>query len=210
MPAAPDDFLDDPAVVEANRRDDYMPYWAYLWPAARSTARLVADTDWPSGTRALEIGAGIGLVGIAGLARGLKLTFSDYDQRAIDLAIHNARLNGLPQTEGLFLDWRNLKGLNLEPFPIILGSDVIYELANHHLVLDAVDCLLTDNGLCWLGDPGRQHSAAFVRLAERRGYSIEIRDGENRTLPSVDGQPDLPMNEFRLLVLSRREQSQCR
>lgn len=33
-PADPDRLLDDPLVRQWNQRDDYMPYWAYLWPGA--------------------------------------------------------------------------------------------------------------------------------------------------------------------------------
>ncbi|RPI80172.1 MAG: hypothetical protein EHM42_12555, partial [Planctomycetaceae bacterium] len=32
LPGDPDAFLDDPEVLAANRLDDYMPYWSYLWP----------------------------------------------------------------------------------------------------------------------------------------------------------------------------------
>ena len=38
-PADPDRLLDDPLVRQWNQRDDYMPYWAYLWPGASSWPR---------------------------------------------------------------------------------------------------------------------------------------------------------------------------
>jgi predicted nicotinamide N-methyase len=69
LPASPDAFLDDPAVRAASERDDYMPYWPYLWPAALSMAEAVARADWPAGTEVLEIGAGIGFVGLVALSR---------------------------------------------------------------------------------------------------------------------------------------------
>ena len=40
-PADPDRLLDEPAVLDWNRRDDYMPYWAYLWPGAYLLAETV-------------------------------------------------------------------------------------------------------------------------------------------------------------------------
>src|ERR1700751_56004 len=46
-PADPDRMLDDPAVHDWNRRDDYMPYWAYLWPGAYLLAEAVASEPWP-------------------------------------------------------------------------------------------------------------------------------------------------------------------
>ena len=42
-PADPDRLLDDPLVLDWNRRDDYMPYWAYLWPGAYLLAEAVAE-----------------------------------------------------------------------------------------------------------------------------------------------------------------------
>src|ERR1700743_1361829 len=33
-PAEPDRLLDDGDVHRLNHEDDYMPYWAYLWPGA--------------------------------------------------------------------------------------------------------------------------------------------------------------------------------
>ena len=64
-PAEPDRLLDDGEVHDLNRRDDYMPYWAYLWPGAFLLAELVARGRW-AGEPALEIGCGLGLAGLVG------------------------------------------------------------------------------------------------------------------------------------------------
>jgi predicted nicotinamide N-methyase len=182
LPASPDAFLDDPEVLAANRRDDYMPYWSYLWPASLETAVAVLNHDWqrfsppiskggqggsrclPTGgeIRALEIGAGIALTGLAALARGLSVTFSDYDQQAIDLALFNARQNGLEQhAEGLLLDWRQPID---RQFPVIFGCDVIYERQNHRPILGLLEKMLAQDGECWITDPGRHQADAFLEL----------------------------------------------
>ena len=73
-PADPDRLLDDPLVVDWNRHDDYMPYWAYLWPAAYLLAEAVAREPWPTAGEpavdALEIGCGLGLAGLVAVATG--------------------------------------------------------------------------------------------------------------------------------------------
>ena len=74
-------LLDDPVVLEAHERDEYMPYWADLWPAARMLAKAVAKEDWShcprSGDKpvALELGCGLGVPGLTALARGLHCDF---------------------------------------------------------------------------------------------------------------------------------------
>lgn len=162
LPASPDAFLDDPEVLAANRRDDYMPYWSYLWPTSLETAVAVLKHDWPPETVALEIGAGIALTGLAALARGLAVTFSDYDQQAIDLVLYNARENRLDaNAEGLLLDWRQPID---RQFPVIFGCDVIYERQNHLPILGLLEKMLAKGGECWITDPGRFHAGAFLEI----------------------------------------------
>ena len=83
VPFRPDSLLDSPEVLSANIQDDYMPYWAYLWPAALQIAESVLQSHWPKNTRVLELGCGLGLVGIAALAAGYCVSLTDYDEKAI-------------------------------------------------------------------------------------------------------------------------------
>ena len=131
-PADPDQLLDDPLVIDWNRHDDYMPYWAYVWPAAYLLAEEVGREPWPDrleGSRpaeALEIGCGLGLAGLVAVARGLRVQFTDYDPAPLDFVVRSAAENGFDPTRFSTrqLDWRNLPD---EQHSIILGADVIYE-----------------------------------------------------------------------------------
>src|SRR4051794_17894252 len=84
-PAEPDRLLDDPVVRAWNKSDDYMPYWAYLWPGASFLAEVVASEPWTGLgegqglPEVLEIGCGVGLAGLVALACGLRVEFTDYD-----------------------------------------------------------------------------------------------------------------------------------
>ncbi len=195
LPAQPDAFLDDPAVLAEHARDDYMPYWSYLWPAAEAMAEAVARQQWTPGTAALEIGAGIGLVGVVALHGGLKVTLSDYDQTAVDLALYNARLNGFPHAEGLCLDWRDPPARR---YPVILGCDIIYEARNHEPILDLIDTMLTDDGTCWLGDGGRQVASAFFKLAKARGFEVNLQTETGAPLEAPN------VGRFQLIEITRR------
>lgn len=162
LPASPDAFLDDPEVLAANRRDDYMPYWSYLWPTSLETAVAVLNHTWPPGTAALEIGAGIALTGLAGLVGGLHVTFSDYDQQALDLVLFNACNNQLQaKAQGLLLDWR--KPID-QQYAVIFGCDVIYEKQNHRPILGLLEKMLAKTGEAWITDPGRHQAEAFLQL----------------------------------------------
>src|SRR5262245_45836916 len=70
-PGESDRLLDHPAVHAAFERDEYMPYWADLWPAARMLAKVILHKSWTPGQSALEIGCGLGLPGIVALSCGL-------------------------------------------------------------------------------------------------------------------------------------------
>src|SRR6058998_3924510 len=110
-PSESDKLLDHPAVRSAFAADEYLPYWADLWPASRMLAKAILREPWPSADpppEALEIGCGLGLPGVAALARGLRVIFSDYDLTALEFAAANARLNGFTQFRTLPLDWRRL------------------------------------------------------------------------------------------------------
>lgn len=172
LPAKPDALLDDPQVLEAHARDGYMPYWGYLWPTSLETAAAMLREAWPAGTKCLELGAGIGLSGLAGLAAGLQVTFSDYDEQSVRLALYNARQNGFTSPRGVLLDWREPGD---EPFELIVGCDVIYEARNHAPVLDVLEAMLSPQGISWISDPGRHTADAFVKLAKSRGFSCESR-----------------------------------
>lgn len=189
-PADPDAFLDDPEVLAANRRDDYMPYWCHVWPSCYETARAVVEHSWPSGTTVLEIGAGLALPGLAALAIGLEVTISDYDPASLSLARVNARQIGVEsRLTTLLLDWRQPQDRR---FDLIIGCEVIYERRNHSLVLDVLDSMLAPGGEAWISDPGRHTAGQFLQDAHTRGYAVEHRVlARQPRHGSPDGQTNL-------------------
>jgi predicted nicotinamide N-methyase len=182
LPAVPDAFLDDPQVAEAHARDEYMPYWAYLWPASISLAEAVLRHPWQSGTRVVELGAGIGLVGLAALAAGCHVTFTDYDPLAVELALANARRHGFTQVAGEVVDWRSPPRWS---FPVIVGCELLYEDRNHEPLL-AITCdWLEPNGIAWFGDSGRMRAERFCRLLPDYGLSYTAWDEHNQPLSAL-------------------------
>lgn len=170
-PTSIDELLDHPATHEAFEADEYMPYWAELWPAALMLGEAIAGHDWPPATDVLEVGCGLGLSGIVALALGLKVTFSDYDATALEFARRNAIANGYGGFHTLLLDWRYPP--QDRQFSLVLGADVIYEARNIQPLLGLLDRVLTNTGECWLADPDRPHRQEFYQAAQQRGWHIE-------------------------------------
>jgi len=193
-PIDPDLFLDDETVQRENARHDYMPYWAFLWPSALSMAAAVQHAAWPAGTSLLELGAGIGLVGLAAALRGDQVTYSDYDRTALHLCRLNSRLNQLGDPELLFLDWR---APPQRQFPAIMGCEVTYDADLHIALLETIDQLLTAQGVCWLGDPGRYQARFFVEKARSRGWQVDLLDAQGKP------RQDFASGEFQIMALRR-------
>jgi len=178
-PSESDKALDHPAMKASSQSDDFMPYWADLWPAARMLAKWIVKQEWPAGLHALEIGCGLGLPGIAALSMGLRLTFSDYDATALAFAANNARRNGFVNFETLQMDWR-YPPVDLA-FPLILAADLIYEVRNVAPVIALIKRLLAPGGVCLLTDTDRIPSHVFRQLLDKEGlpYTTQmLRAGE--------------------------------
>jgi predicted nicotinamide N-methyase len=152
-PDASNQLMEHPVIKANYAVNEYLPFWTELWPAARMLAKVVLRESWLPGTRALEIGCGLGLPGIAALACGLEMTFSDLDATALRFAGDNARLNGFKKFQLLPLDWhRPPQGLQV---PVILASDLIYELRAINPLVALIQQVLAPGGICFLVDQNR-------------------------------------------------------
>jgi predicted nicotinamide N-methyase len=191
-PADSYSLLDDPVVLEAHERDEYMPYWADLWPAARMLAKAIAKEDWSRypkvGDRldALELGCGLGVPGLTALACGLRVTFTDYDLTAVQFAAANARRNRFFDFKTMPLDWR-CPPMDLR-VPVILGADLTYEARNIDPLVKLIRKVLLPGGICLLTDQDRtpapllreqlgyaglKYEQEVVRAGEPGGYRIQ-------------------------------------
>jgi hypothetical protein len=189
-PADPDRLLDDPGVLDWNRRDDYMPYWAYLWPGAYLLAEAVAGEDWrenggDTASEALEIGCGLGLAGLVAMARGLRVQFSDYDRTPLDFVARSVAENGFDERRyrTRLLDWRNPPD---ERFRWILGADVTYEARLVPLVAGVLAAMLAPGGLGLIASPYRVADEGFPAAVRSHGLSCRAEPATART---EDGRP---------------------
>jgi predicted nicotinamide N-methyase len=152
----------------AFEHEEFLPYWAELWPSGVALARRVAGRSL-RGARVLELGCGLGLPSLAAALAGGRVLATDWSPQAIELLRDNAERNDA----GLELeiaDWAHPEALiERAPWDLVLGADLLYERRNVAPLLDLVPPLL-DKGELWLADPGRapaeEFLAGFERLAE--------------------------------------------
>jgi predicted nicotinamide N-methyase len=119
-PAAPEALLDE----EAFAHDEFLPYWAELWPAAIALAAALPDRL--DGVRVIELGCGLGVPSLVAAARGAFATATDWAPDAVRLLGQNAARNGL-DVRGQVRDWRTPWS---ERFDLALAADVLYEHRN--------------------------------------------------------------------------------
>jgi predicted nicotinamide N-methyase len=155
---------------EAFARDEFLPYWAELWPSSLALARTVAARAL-RGARTLELGCGLGLPSIAAALAGGRVLATDWSPEAIAMTAQNAERNAAA-VETLVCSWAAPEPLLARaPWDLVLASDVLYEARNGEVLLELLPRLGAD---VWLADPGRPTAAPFLEAA-RRDWEISSR-----------------------------------
>ena len=96
------------ALITDVNDEDKVPCWADVWPAAYGLSHFIWEKiDFSPDEKVLELGAAMGLPGIVCGLKGGKLTFSDFNPTALEMAGDNAQKNG-PDAE---LYWRTGENL---------------------------------------------------------------------------------------------------
>jgi predicted nicotinamide N-methyase len=157
----------------AFEHEEYLPYWAELWPSALALARTVAPRAL-HGARTLELGCGLGLPSIVAALAGGRVLATDWSPEAVAATARNAERNDAP-LETLVCSWTAPEPL-LErgPWQLVLASDVLYEARNGEALLPLLPLLLAPRGEIWLADPGRVAAERFLAAAEEV-FTIERR-----------------------------------
>jgi predicted nicotinamide N-methyase len=158
---------------EAFEREEFLPYWAELWPSSLALARAIAGRAL-RGARTLELGCGLGLPSIAAALAGGRVLATDWSAEAVAMTAGNAERNDAA-VETLVCSWTAPEPLLARaPWDLVLASDVLYEARNGDILLELLPRLGPE---VWLADPGRPPAEPFLEAA-RRDWEIRSRPAE--------------------------------
>jgi predicted nicotinamide N-methyase len=156
-PASADQLIDE----EAFDDDEFLPYWAELWPSGVALAGAVAALDLRA-SRVLELGAGLGLPSLSAALGGAHVLATDWADDAVELLRLNAGRNRV-ELRAERVRWDDPALLIEEsPWELVLGADLLYERRNADQLLELLPRLGAD---VLLADPGRPFAQGFLERA---------------------------------------------
>jgi len=137
------------------------PLWAKAWEASWVLADFLAGLPPEHGKRLLEIGCGLGLVGVVAATFGHKVIMTEHNPDAIEFARANAQMNHCADMEIIDLDWTApaLYGR----FDYIVGSEIVYHEKDFEPLRNLFERLLKPEGEVILCEGIRRTSLDFFK-----------------------------------------------
>jgi predicted nicotinamide N-methyase len=154
-PPSAEELIDEDAFAD----EEFLPYWAELWPSGLALAQAVAALD-VRGLRVLELGCGLGLPSLAAAAGGADVLATDWAEEAIALVRRNAERNAIT-LRAERVRWDQPDRLEQAgPWDLVLGADLLYEARNAEQLESLLPRL---GGELLLAEPGRPYAGDFLR-----------------------------------------------
>jgi predicted nicotinamide N-methyase len=153
------------------RPDERLPYWADLWPSSVALATYLWEAVDLRGVEVLELGCGLGLVGIVAVRKGGVVTLTDYEADALAFTRYNLLRNSCQQASVRHLDWH--APMLSQTYGLIIASDVLYERGNFQALLHLLQSALGPEGGFILAEPNRPVARDFFRLLRDHGFQYQ-------------------------------------
>ena len=141
------------------------PLWAKAWEASWVLADFLGGLPTEPEKRFLEIGCGLGLVGVVAASFGHKIVMTEHNPDAIQFARANAELNHCSDVEVIDLDWNSpsLYG----QFDYVVGSEVVYHDQDFEPLRNLFERFLKPEGEVILCEGIRKTSLDFFKEMQR-------------------------------------------
>lgn len=144
------------------------PFWAASWRAAQGLDQFLGTLPCLSGLRILELGGGSGRAGISAGIRGADVLITDAVPTALMVCKFNARQVS-EKVQVRLLDWRD-RNTQLQPFPIIIGSDIVYDSKLFPILEPCMRRHLVPGGVVYLSEPQRHTGDRFEKWIVAAGW----------------------------------------
>jgi len=188
IPRELEPFLDQQDVFH------HFPLWTKIWEASLVLADHLASMEPRPGKRLLEIGCGLGLVGIVAASFGHEVTMTEQDPDALNFARANAFTNLSPSNPPIEihrLDW-NQPALD-RTFDLIVASEIVYSEKNYEPLFALFKALLKPGGEIILAEGLRESSVNFFK---EMGRYFEMK-AQKKTIRT-------PQKEIRIILCSMK------
>ena len=150
-----------------------------MWAAGEILSDFLAERrELCRSARALELGAGTGVVGLTAAFFGAEVTLTDLP-RQLPLLRRNVEANGLEHTEVRELDWSDeqQRTMAMGDWDLILGSDVAYDPMLFEPLVQTLRAQSTEKTTIYLALADREEEdepkvSDFVACAS--GFEVEV------------------------------------
>jgi protein-L-isoaspartate O-methyltransferase len=189
----------DPFVDPEDLFQDF-PLWIKIWEASFVLAEYLAGFNVESGKRFLEIGCGLGVVGIVTSSFGHHVTMTEYNHDALNFARANALLNEISSNlEIRHLDWNSplIEG----SFDYIVGSEILFREGDFDPLFKLLMTYLNAGGEVILAEGIRKTSMEFMR---QMSHSFSI-SAKKKILRSGDQEIPIMLSRMKLKKSARRK-----
>ncbi len=144
------------------------PFWAASWRAAEGLDQFLGTLPKLQGTQVLELGGGSGRAGISAGLRGADVLITDAVPTALLVCKFNAR-QVADNVRVRLLDWRD-RNSRLQRYPIILGSDIVYDPKLFPILEPCLRRHLAPSGVVYLSEPQRHTGDRFETWIKAAGW----------------------------------------
>jgi predicted nicotinamide N-methyase len=148
------------------------PIWAKIWQGGILLAGRLAEMAPQSDRHLLEVGTGLGVVGIVAAAFGHRVTLTENNPDALNFARANLEINSCPHAAIEYLDWQRpqLAGR----FGMIIGSEVIYRKHDVEYLLTLFRRYLEPGGQVLLAESVRETGLYFWERMQEH-FQVKVR-----------------------------------
>ncbi len=144
------------------------PYWAHLWTGSITLVRYLDSRVLLQGENVLDLGCGLGLVGVMAALKGGNVTFADKEREALAFARQSASLNECLNTQTTLVDFTvsNLR----RRFSIILGAEVLYDRPTFPQIILFLRRHLEIGGRAIFADAHRTNTDEFYHALDQTDF----------------------------------------